>query len=194
VRRLRAIAALLACAAPAAGWGAHVTDKMAVGLYASPKDESPQRVLISGEPLEIVDRSGPLCRVTLGDGDTGWLECRYVTDEKPARVMLVEAQARIGSLWQEIEGLKGRLAAKQRRIEELERHLEAAEGLFAAGSAEAPTAPRPGREEPGPPAREPAGPGRTGAVSAALLGAVGGASVAAGLVWRSRRRSGRLRV
>jgi hypothetical protein len=161
---------------------------MAVGLYLSPEDDAPARVLISGTPVEILDRSGALCRVSLSDGDAGWLECRYLTDEKPARAMLVEAQARIGSLWEEIDGMKRRLATKDREIEELERRLKAAEGRFP-GPSHGPAGTT--RAEPldaGPVVRGRGG-GEGGDLPAALLGAIGGASIAAAaFLWRSRRR------
>ncbi len=112
--------------APAAR-AAHITDKMAVGLYDSLGDETPGRVLTSGTPLEILDRGGRLCKVRLGDGDGGWLECRYITDEKPARVMLLEAQARASQLWDQVAGLKQQLDMKQQRLKELELRLRAAE-------------------------------------------------------------------
>ena len=91
----------------AGGAGAtHITDKLAVGLLEARGDEIPKRVLISGTPLEMLERQDNFCRVRLGDGESGWLECRYLTDEKPARVMLVESQARAGQLWDQVEGLK----------------------------------------------------------------------------------------
>ncbi len=112
-----------------AAQAAHITDKMAVGLYDTPGDETPERVLTSGTPLEILDRSGRLCKVRLGNGDGGWLECRYVTDEKPARAMLVESQARAGQLWDQVEELQRKLEAQQQRLQELELQLRAAERI-----------------------------------------------------------------
>ncbi len=43
--------------------------------------------------------------------------------------MLVEAQARAGQLWDEVEGLKRQLDAKQQRLQELELRLRAAERM-----------------------------------------------------------------
>jgi hypothetical protein len=184
-------------------WGAHITDKMAVGLYDSPNDEEPQRVLISGTPLEIVERSGRLCKVQLGDGDAGWLECRYVTEEKPSRVMLVEAQARIGQLWGEIEALKRQLEAKEQRIQGLQRRIDASERLFSRrGSIDSED-----RADPLVGERHDAASSHGRAVvsggdlgeehvySAALLGAGGGALIGAlGLLWHYRKRYGGLRI
>ena len=119
-------AALLAFAADAS----HITDKMAVGMHESPGDKQPKRVLTSGTPLEILDRAARLCKVQLGDGDSGWLECRYITDEKPARAMLVEAQARTSQLRDQVNALTRQLETSRQSKETLERRLQAAEHLL----------------------------------------------------------------
>lgn len=129
----RDIALTLSCGlllAVTAG-ASHITDKLAVGLYESSGDEQPKRVLTSGTPLEIIDRAGRLCKIQLGDGTRGWLECRYVTDEKPARAMLVEAQARAGQLREDIDALKQKLDAERRDKAAVERRLRAVENLLA---------------------------------------------------------------
>jgi hypothetical protein len=110
----------------------HITDKMAVGLRESPNDERPKRLLISGTPLEVLDRAGRLCKVQLGNGERGWLECRYISDEKPARAMLVEAQARASRLRDEVNALTRQLEASRQHKEALELRLQAAERLLSA--------------------------------------------------------------
>jgi hypothetical protein len=110
----------------------HITDKMAVGLLESPNDEQPKRLLTSGTPLEVLDRAGRLCKVRLGDGERGWLECRYISDEKPARAMLVEAQARASRLRDEVNALTRQLEASRQHKEVLEHRLQAAERLLSA--------------------------------------------------------------
>ncbi len=104
-RRLARFAFLLLMAALAPAWGAHITDRLAVGLYDAPELKGkPQRLLTTGTPLEVLERKGDAVRVRLGDGASGWLEARYVTEEKPAAAALLEARA-------EIRRLKERLAA-----------------------------------------------------------------------------------
>ena len=186
-----------ALALATAARAAHITDKMAVGLYDAPDDETPRRVLTSGTPLEILDRGGRLCKVRLGDGDGGWLECRYVTDEKPARAMLVEAQARAGQLWDQVEGLKRQLDAKQQRLQELELRLRAAERIVAGPVADPDSVAltSAGRDE----TERPQGDARAKwdleRLLPVLLGAVGGFVLGALLLfWRCRRRFGGLRI
>lgn len=196
--RLLLLGALILAGATRA---AHITDKLAVGLHDAPEDETPRRVLTSGTPLEILDRRGRFCNVRLGDGDGGWLECRYVTDEKPARAMLVETQARAGQLWDQLEELKRQLEEKQDRQRELELRLRAAERLVEEQDAD------PGEQETGTvpdtaTTEETEQPGRDAPAECdfgwwlpALLGAAGGCVLGALLLfWRCRRRYGGLRI
>lgn len=97
---------------------AHITDKLAVGLYAAINDLQPRRVLASNVPVERLTQKGRWCQVRLGDGDMGWLECQYLTNEKPARVMLLEIQAQVAELRQE-------LAEREQHIHLLEAQLGA---------------------------------------------------------------------
>jgi len=186
-----------ALALATAARAAHITDKMAVGLYDAPDDEPPRRVLTSGTPLEILDRGGRLCKVRLGDGDGGWLECRYITDEKPARAMLVEVQARAGRLWDQVEELKRQLDAKQQRLQDLDLRLRAAEGIVLEPVANPDTVAlaSAGRDE----IERPQADARTKwdleRLLPALLGAAGGFVLGALLLfWRCRRRFGGLRI
>ena len=128
---------LLACSAQAA----HVTDKLLAGFYAEAgTDALPLRALPSGTPLEVLERGDNFIRVRLSDGAEGWIEAQYVSEEKPARAMLVEAQARNGELQKEMKQLRLQLetianrdaqpdeadealAAAQARVIELERQL-----------------------------------------------------------------------
>jgi SH3 domain protein len=84
---------------------AHITDKLVVGLYPEPSLQGePSRLLTSGTPVEVLKRAKGAVQVRLADDTRGWLEARYVTEEKPAAMMLLEAQA-------EIRRLKARLKA-----------------------------------------------------------------------------------
>ena len=74
---------------------AHITDKLAAGVYEQPDDSTaPLKAVPSGTPLEVIQRKGEFIQVRLPDGDEGWVKAEYVTDQKPARVMLLEAQAK----------------------------------------------------------------------------------------------------
>ncbi len=78
---------------------AHITDKLLVGLYAKPSSGlQPIKVLPSGTPLEVLERKDAFSKVRLGDGKEGWVKAVYISNEKPARAMLLELQAKTGTL------------------------------------------------------------------------------------------------
>ncbi len=83
---------------------AHITDKLLVGLYANPEGSTkPVKVLPSGTPLEILEQKGAYSRVRLGDGKEGWVKSVYISKEKPARAMLLELQAKLGTLQNKLQ-------------------------------------------------------------------------------------------
>ena len=87
--------------------GAHITDKLVVGIYAEPHTEGqPLRLLSSGAPLEVLQRKQGFVEVRLADDQRGWVEARYVTDEKPAKAMLLETQLKLRTLSKELQALK----------------------------------------------------------------------------------------
>jgi len=86
---------------------AHITDKLVVGIYADPGLEgSPTKLLSSGTPLEVLQNKGDLVQVRLADDTHGWIESRYVTEEKPAKAMLLETQTRLRAVNKELQALK----------------------------------------------------------------------------------------
>ena len=92
--------------------GARITDKLLAGLYAEPDSTTqPLRVLPSDTPLERLEKRGDFTRVRLGDGTEGWVESRFITDEKPARIMLLELQAKNSQLQQQLRDAERQLKA-----------------------------------------------------------------------------------
>lgn len=82
---------------------ARITDKLLAGLYEKPEvSATPLRVLPSDTPLERLEKSGDFTRVRLGDSTEGWVESRFITDEKPARIMLLELQVKNSELQQKL--------------------------------------------------------------------------------------------
>jgi len=78
---------------------AYVTDKLLAGFYASPDlTAEPIRALPNGTPMEVLEEKGKLSRIRLGDNSEGWVETRFVTQEKPAKTMLLELQAKYAVL------------------------------------------------------------------------------------------------
>jgi SH3 domain protein len=90
---------------------AYITDKLVAGLYEEPEvSDKPLKALNSGTPLEVVSRKNGFVNVRTSDGTLGWVEATYLTDEKPARSILLDTQAKVSILQKQLEQLKGQLA------------------------------------------------------------------------------------
>ena len=95
-----------------AAQGAHITDKLVVGVYSEPKAEgTPLRLIASGTPLEVLKRGQGFSEVRLADETRGWVESSYITEEKPAKAMLLETQAKLRQMGMELAGLREKVAA-----------------------------------------------------------------------------------
>jgi SH3 domain protein len=91
---------------------ARITDKLLAGLYDEPDSTTaPIRVVPSDTPLERLDKQGDFTKVRLGDGTEGWVESRFITDEKPARIMLLELQVKNSELQQKLRDANKELSA-----------------------------------------------------------------------------------
>lgn len=103
---------LMLCAVIGAAGAARITDKLLAGLYETPDiSGTPLRVLPSDTPLEVLEETEDFSRVRLGDGTEGWVESRFITDEKPARIMLLELQAKNSQILQQLRDAERQLKA-----------------------------------------------------------------------------------
>ena len=92
--------------------GAHITDKLVVGVYSEPNVEgTPLRLIASGTPLEVLNVGQEFSEVRLADETRGWVESRYITEEKPAKAMLLETQAKLRQMGMELAGLREKSAS-----------------------------------------------------------------------------------
>ena len=92
--------------------GARITDKLLAGFYEHPDaSDKPLRVLPSDTPLERLESSDGFTRVRLGDGSEGWVETRFISNEKSSRIMLLELQAKNSQLQQELRQANQKLKA-----------------------------------------------------------------------------------
>ena len=96
--------------------GAHITDKLVVGMYAQPSPEgSPLKLLSSGTPIEVLQQKDGYTQVRLADETEGWVASSYVTEEKPAKAMLLETQARLRQMGIELAALREEQAASEQQ-------------------------------------------------------------------------------
>lgn len=86
---------------------AHITDKLVVGVYSEARAEgTPLRLIASGTPLEVLAQRDGFSQVRLTDDTRGWVESGYITEEKPAKAMLLETQARLRQQGMELAALR----------------------------------------------------------------------------------------
>ncbi len=101
---------------PLASWAQntlYVTDKLILGLYAKPETSADNlATLVSGTPLQALERGKYFTRVRTPDGTEGWVKSAYLVEEKPPRLMLDEAQAAN-------EQLKTQLQRTRRELDQL---------------------------------------------------------------------------
>ena len=95
----------------------YVTDILRLGLHqASDTSDQPFRTLVSGDELEIIQRTRYYAEVRTARGEVGWVKASYLTDEKPA-------QARLADLTAERDSLSQRLGELQSQLETQEQEL-----------------------------------------------------------------------
>ena len=95
---------LLGCAAPAAAETVYVTDILRLGLHhAADTSDEPFENLVSGAPLEVLERSPNYVRVRTSDGLEGWVKSAYLVDQKPAQLRVAELEAQLGALRREAD-------------------------------------------------------------------------------------------
>ena len=114
----------------ALGQAAYITDKLVAGLYKENKvTETPLKALNSGTPLEVISRKNGFVKVRTSDGTIGWVEAAYLTDEKPARSILLDMQAKLSVLQKKLEQAKGMAASGESvDISEWQEKLTMAQG------------------------------------------------------------------
>ena len=128
----------------------YVTDSLRLGLHLAPDtSDKPFDNLLSGTPVEVLERNSSYAHVRLADGREGWVKATFLVADKPAAARVLELEEALGDVEnaaaaaktaqttaeQELANLRGELQAKtgssesiQETIERLERentaHLE----------------------------------------------------------------------
>lgn len=114
--RLAAVLGALAFfAAPAAvAETLYVTDILRLGLHeAADTSDRPFRVLVSGDALEVIERSQFYARVRTTDGDEGYVKVSYLVDEKPAKTQMTDLTNERDRLSAEVAELSARMLEQE---------------------------------------------------------------------------------
>ena len=103
---------------------AYVTDNLRLGLHqATDTSDRAFRTLESGQELEIISRDRNYASVRLPDGVQGYVKAAYLVSEKPARLIVAQAQSANEKLQQELESIKAAFAAPAATIDALEQQI-----------------------------------------------------------------------
>ncbi|PCH84653.1 MAG: arylsulfatase [Piscirickettsiaceae bacterium] len=95
---------------PCASYAAHITDKLLAGMYAEPSLEgSPIKLLASGTPVELQAEKNGFVKVQLVDGKEGWVEKRFLSDDTPSNVRLLDLQSKYRQQQTKLDGYEKEL-------------------------------------------------------------------------------------
>lgn len=119
---------LLAARPAAAQETAYVTDVLRLGLHNAP-DTSDRafRSLESGQQMQVLSRDRLYAQVRLPDGTEGYVKAAYLVDEKPARLIVDEAQSETAAVRAELQSVRDEYSSSAERIASLQAALDAAE-------------------------------------------------------------------
>jgi len=99
----------------------YVTDKLILGLHqAEDTSDRAFRSLESGQAVEILSRDRNYAHVQLPDGVQGYVKAAYLVYEKPAKLIVAEAQAEAARLASELEEIRQAFSGPAATIEALQ--------------------------------------------------------------------------
>lgn len=85
----------------------YVDDTLRVGIRADASNDGPSiAVVTTGTKLELLERQGAYSKVVSPAGVEGWVRSAYLSRQKPASLLLSEANSNIKSLEKEINKLR----------------------------------------------------------------------------------------
>jgi SH3 domain protein len=112
---------------PAGADTVYVSDRFEIGIHESTNIDSVIIAVIpSGTPLEVLDRDGEFVEVSTPDGIRGWVDARYVVDEKPNVALLEERDAELQEAVRSLGAARADVEVLRQRIAELERDASTA--------------------------------------------------------------------
>ncbi|HEY8520338.1 MAG TPA: TIGR04211 family SH3 domain-containing protein [Gammaproteobacteria bacterium] len=118
---------LLGLAAAAGAETVYVTDILRLGLHrAQDTSDAPFESLVSGTPLEVLERVPSYARVRTPDGREGWVKSMFLVTEKPAQARVAELEAEVAKLEDAVAKAEAARTAAEREAARLAK--EAASG------------------------------------------------------------------
>jgi SH3 domain protein len=129
LKRLTLIIALGGSAAPAEAETAYVTDSLRLGLHrAEDTSDRPFENLVSGTPLEVMERNSNYARVRTSGGQEGWVKSAYLVDEKPAQLRVAELEAELAGLRGQFDQVRSARSSAEDELNRLGKQVAATTG------------------------------------------------------------------
>jgi SH3 domain protein len=119
------LAACLVCflaSNAAAAETVYVSDSFEIGLHESIElDSVIVAVIPTGTALTVVGRNGVYMEVTTPDGIKGWVDERYVTNNKPSVALLADRDEKLVQATRHLGDARAEVEVLRQRVSELER-------------------------------------------------------------------------
>jgi len=130
-RTIPAIALALCTAASAET--AYVTDSLRLGIHeAADTSDQPFVNLVSGTPVEVLERNGNYARVRLDDGREGWARATFLVPTKPAAARIGELEAKVAELEGAAAAAKSAQTSAEQELSRLTNQVASTTGSTAA--------------------------------------------------------------
>ena len=93
----------------------YVTDILRLGIHrAADTSDRAFDSLVSGTPLEVLERTVNYARVRTVDGQEGWVKSAYLVNDKPAQLRVAEVEAELAALRDRVtQAEEARVSAEQ---------------------------------------------------------------------------------
>lgn len=100
----------------------YVTDTLRLSLYQEPGGNAEViKLMKSGDALEVLEKKGAYAHVRTAQGEEGWAKLGFLVAEKPAVLIIEEAEAEKARLQRQIDTLRAANdGSLERRLGELE--------------------------------------------------------------------------
>jgi SH3 domain protein len=107
----------------------YVTDSLRLGLHrAADTSDRPFENLVSGTPLEVLERNPNYARVRLEDGRDGWVKAAFIVTEKPAAARVLELETEMAGYEQAAASARTDKGAAEQELARLRGELQATTG------------------------------------------------------------------
>lgn len=117
------LCALLAL--PAHAQTVYVIDQLEIGVHRETDVDSVILAVIpTGTELQVLERDGEFVRVTTPDGVTGWVDARYVVDEKPGGAALAQREAEFAQATRDLGAARAQVEVLRQQLVEVQAELD----------------------------------------------------------------------